>query len=54
MRAVVLWCLVSIIAASIYSAVRWGTEDESDTPENDDAVRERMERMRDAGSEVGL
>ena len=54
MRALIISVLVAIVAASAYSTWKWGTDEESETPENDDAIRERMERMRDAGSEVGL
>lgn len=53
-RTLLLWSLVSIIAASIYSAIRWGIEDDEELAENDDLIRERMERYRDAGNEVGI
>jgi hypothetical protein len=48
-RTLVLPILLAIIAASCYSAWKWGIEDEDDVPENDPQVRERVERQRQAG-----
>lgn len=54
LRFVALWFAASAITAAIWSIVAGIRREEREVPENDDAVRERMERVRDAGSEVGL
>lgn len=40
-----IWALILIIAASLYSAIRWGTDDTADAPENDPDVRARMAEL---------
>lgn len=48
MRPLIISVLLAIIAASAYSAWKWGTEDEPETPENDAQVRERLAVQRRA------
>lgn len=48
MRTLIVSALVTIIAASLYSVWKWGTDEQSDVPENDAAVRERLEVQRRA------
>ena len=43
-----------VMTTALHLFLEWGEADEQEIPDNDDAIRERMERMRDAGSEVGL
>lgn len=56
-RVLVYWIAASIIIGSTYAFLR-GVEDfmnrDRIEPENEDAIIERMEKMRDAGTEVGL
>lgn len=52
------WLALSIVTAAGWSLVKGVSRaikrDFVERPENDDQVRERMERVRDAGNEVGL
>ena len=57
MRALLYWLAMSIVLGAGYSLFR-GVEEfvkkDRIEPENDDQARERMEKVRDAGHEVGI
>lgn len=52
MKWLALWCLGAIIAASAYSAWKWGIDEGDEIAENDEQLRERIElaRQREAGT----
>jgi len=56
-RLAAYWFALSVVVAAGWSllvGVEKAMARDFDRPENDDQVREHMERMRDAGAEIGL
>ena len=56
-RLAAYWFALSVVVAAGWSlliGVEKAMGRDFDRPENEDAIIERMERMRDAGAEIGL